>query len=245
MGESSKGLGHNQNGEPKPKSGCATLLFVWLVSASIVGIMLNSINETGQEISSLVLFSVAIGAMVTFAVFCFKMAVVTSRAKKVHEVQRKTKNEERQKHMEALGASLVIQADHMAGLPLGQGAKCDIYLCEEKVVFQKDANTFNLYFDKVLDVTTKTDVEIQKQYVSSVGGAVGGAVLFGPLGAIVGGRAKEKKSKTENTYLIYTYEKDGNVDYISFEVTGNLDQRIKSFVEHFKSLQTGQRVIDL
>lgn len=41
----------------------------------------------------------------------------------------------------------------------------------------------------------KTDKEIQQQYVSSVGGAVGGAVLFGPLGAITGGRAKKKTVK--------------------------------------------------
>ena len=38
-----------------------------------------------------------------------------------------------------------------------------------------------------------TNEQISKQAVSSAGGAVAGAVLFGPLGAIIGGRAKGVK----------------------------------------------------
>ncbi|MEH2944892.1 hypothetical protein VSQ32_19130 [Lachnospiraceae bacterium KK002] len=54
---------------------------------------------------------------------------------------------------------------------------------------------FELEKSKITDMCIKTDKEIQQQYVSSVGGAVGGAVLFGPLGAITGGRAKKKTVK--------------------------------------------------
>lgn len=39
------------------------------------------------------------------------------------------------------------------------------------------------------------------------------------LGAIVGVRAKEKKSTTVKEYLIFTYLKEDKVDYISFDVT--------------------------
>lgn len=85
-------------------------------------------------------------------------------------------------------------------------------------VFTAGGNTFNLSDDKITDMCIKTDAEIQRQYVSSVGGAVGGAVLFGPIGAMIGGRAKEKRTTNLTHYLIITYLKDGQVAYVCFEV---------------------------
>lgn len=79
-------------------------------------------------------------------------------------------------------------------------------------------NNFVLQKDKISEISVMTDTEIQKQYVSSIGGAVAGGVVFGPLGAIVGGRAKEKKTKTKTYYLIFTYVSDNEVRYMSFEI---------------------------
>ena len=56
--------------------------------------------------------------------------------------------------------------------------------------------TFKLLKEKITDVTMTNDIEIQKNNVSSIGGAVSGAILFGALGAIIGGRAKNKKVKS-------------------------------------------------
>lgn len=152
---------------------------------------------------------------------------------------------EQQKKLQGIGAVSMIIAKHMTGLPIGEGAECKLYLFNDKVVFEKDANKFNLIFNKIIDVTVKTDVEIQKQYVSSIGGAVGGAVLFGPLGAMIGGRAKEKRSSTESRYLIYTYQKNDAIDYISFEVTNVPNQELNPYINLYKSSQTIQREMDL
>lgn len=46
-------------------------------------------------------------------------------------------------------------------------------------------------------------------------------MLFGPLGAVIGGRAKEKKSKKMYQYLIITYESNGEIKYIGFDATAN------------------------
>lgn len=114
--------------------------------------------------------------------------------------------------------SRTFPCEHMAGLPLAQGSACIIVFNDDGISIDGGGNTFRVAFDKVTDLQIKTDVDIQKSYVSSIGGAVGGAVLFGPLGAIVGGRAKEKKTKTVEYYLIITYNKDGAVDYLSFHI---------------------------
>ena len=116
------------------------------------------------------------------------------------------------------GYSYVMSAKHMDGLPWGEQADCNVYLYPDKYVFWRNKNTYTLSMDKITDVCIKTDVEIQKAYVSSVGGAIGGAALFGTLGAMIGGRVKKKTDTTISKFLIFTYNKDGETKYISFEI---------------------------
>jgi len=111
-----------------------------------------------------------------------------------------------------------ISSKHQAGLPLAEGATCEIEYGTTGFVFKSSGNTFNMDFSKITDICVKTDAEIQSQYVSSIGGAVGGAVLFGPLGAMIGGRAKKKSTTTLSYYMIITYNKNNAVNYISFEI---------------------------
>ncbi len=56
-------------------------------------------------------------------------------------------------------------------------------MADDRYIFTSGTMNFELEKSKITDMCIKTDKEIQQQYVSSVGGAVGGAVLFGPLGA--------------------------------------------------------------
>ena len=111
-----------------------------------------------------------------------------------------------------------LYVTHITGLPLAEGATCFLFNDANKIQIESSGVSFSLPLCNVTDVTIKTDTEIQKQYVSSVGSAVGGAVLFGPIGAIVGGRAKKKKIKTQSHYLLITYLKDDIINYVCFEV---------------------------
>lgn len=171
------------------------------------------------------LIIVFIACLVLF-VFSVRMAIITSKAKK--QIKLNTNNK-----MNELGAYLKGIYKHIAGLSLPENTFCDVYLCNEKVVIEGNGVTFNLPKEKIKDVCIKKETEIQQQYVSSIGGAVAGGVLFGPLGAIVGGRAKKKKDKKVTQFLIYTYEKDNTIDYISFEIIELGFNAIK-FVEDFK-----------
>lgn len=149
----------------------------------------------------------------------------------------KTKEEKQQSKENAkkMMATVIdkFNAEHEAGLPIANGVDCVVLYGDDKFTFTGGGNTFNLAFNKITDVCIKTDTEIQKQYVSSIGGAVAGGVVFGPLGAIVGGRAKQKKAKTTSRYLIFTYLKDEEIDYISFDVTKNW-AKADSIVNKFK-----------
>lgn len=139
-----------------------------------------------------------------------------------------------------------FKAVHQAGLPIAEGAECVVGYEKDKFVFDAAGHNFNLAFDRITDMSIKTEEEIYKQYVSSVGGAVGGAVLFGPLGAIIGGRVKEKNSKRMREYLIFTYLKEGKIECISFEVTDTwfeAGEIVELFNENNKVLE--KQTIDL
>lgn len=120
---------------------------------------------------------------------------------------------------------------HMTGLPIADGTYCKIYLHPDKYVFEYKKTTYELPIDRITDVSIKTEKEVQTSYVSSIGGAVGGAVLLGPLGAIIGGRAKKKKTTTRKYYLIISYKKDEKYDCITFDATGCL--KAHKFVKEF------------
>lgn len=128
-----------------------------------------------------------------------------------------------------------IDAKHMVGLPLPEEARCTIGFEKNKFSFSFSGNNFDLNFDKITSIDIKTDTEIQQQYVSSAGGAVGGALLFGPLGAMVGGRVKAKRTATVNHYMIFTYKKDNNVDYISFEIPQSCKSKAIDFKRMFEN----------
>lgn len=158
---------------------------------------------------------ILLGGMLIFAIFCIKMAILTSRAKK-------KKKQQRDERINELYAKEFGVFNHVVGLPLPEKVPCSVYWCENKIVIDGGGSTFNLNLDKVKDVLTTTSTDIEKAYVSSAGGAMAGGMLFGPLGAIVCGRTKEKKSKTVYTYLVITYIKDDKLEYISFDATNNL-----------------------
>lgn len=146
----------------------------------------------------------------------------------------KEEKSERKKRKEELKATKAITLPHFYGLPVAEGTLCNLYLCEDKIVFESKGATFNLYKDKIIDVSDKSEEEISKSYVSSIGGAVGGALLFGPLGAMIGGRTKEKVDKEERFFLIFTYKEKNENKYISFLV--NRDRTgIYDFIADFQN----------
>lgn len=119
---------------------------------------------------------------------------------------------------------------------LPEGSNCKVKYNSEKIVFHVSGQEFTLDASKMLDVSIMTSTEIQQQYVSSIGGAVAGALLLGPLGAIIGGSASKKKITNKRKYLIFTYISTDETKYIVFDVTHNLGtgNNIKSTYRYLK-----------
>ena len=122
------------------------------------------------------------------------------------------------KELENKGIKHRVGAKHVNGLPISEDTYCVIDSYSDKYEFTADGFAFNLPKDRVKDVSIKKHEEITAHKVSSVAGAIGGAVLFGPLGAIIGGRAKKHEVISEVNYLVFTYLKDEEIKYICFEL---------------------------
>lgn len=141
-------------------------------------------------------------------------------------------------------ATIVSNFLHSNGLPIAIKAACQLISYPDHYDFLSGNMKFSLAKSKVMDVTCKTETEFQNQYISSAGGAVVGAALFGPLGAMVGGRTKKKTDMTIRHYLIITYMTNNEVKYIILENTGLLNKTNK-FVIEFNANRTTATNIEL
>lgn len=137
---------------------------------------------------------------------------------------------------------------HAGGLPIASGLVCSLFDYTDRIEIIYGQMLFTLSKAKITDVSLKTDVEIQKQYTSSVGGAIGGAVLLGPLGAMIGGRTKKKVSSSVHIYLLFTYYKNGVLQHIGFDATRNrikANKFVKDFQEAMKTSPRNTIMVDL
>lgn len=128
-------------------------------------------------------------------------------------------NKNIQDKINKLDAKVMIAVPHVNGLPVGENALCQLYYCNDKIVIDCNDLSLNLITDNINSIVILTDVEIQQQYVSSAGGAVAGAMMFGPIGALIGGRTKKKTFRDIKKYLIITYDDNREIKHYGFDVT--------------------------
>lgn len=149
-----------------------------------------------------------------------------------------SKNKQKNEKSKPNGLTMRMSAKHVNGLPIAENLNCEINSYDDRLEFKSGTTNIKLPRNKITDMCIKTDVEIQKQAVSSVGGAIAGGLTFGRLGAIIGGRVKTKNIRTATHYLIITYtDSSGKLAYIGFEVTNNLNAAGKLITE-FKKLNS-------
>lgn len=94
---------------------------------------------------------------------------------------------------------------HVAGLDLPPDVKCKVAYWPDRLTFSAMNQEFSLDHRKVISVAKTTQKQLRRQYVSSAGGAVAGAALFGPVGALIGGSARQKTIRDYTRYLIFAY----------------------------------------
>ena len=132
----------------------------------------------------------------------------------------------------------------LMGLP--QGSICKVRYTSDYIRFLVSGQEFTLDADNMLDVSIMTPMEIQKQYVSSIGGAVAGSMVMGAiglgaLGAIIGGSASQKTIRMKRKYLVITYLSNSETKYLVFDLTAK-PQFGRQLCAKFRYLKKNERV---
>lgn len=69
-----------------------------------------------------------------------------------------------------------MSVKHVNGLPIAENLNCEINSYDDRLEFKSGTTNIKLPRNKITDMCIKTDVEIQKQAVSSIGGAIAGGL---------------------------------------------------------------------
>lgn len=179
------------------------LLIVLGVIFTLMAVMLFIGSENDKKAQSIIFLAIS----APFWTFGIRIMISKRSIKKLNKFQK-------QEQMN------VYYVRHQTGLPLAPGTACTIAFNKNDINIEGSNTSYHLELSKVRDIFTRTDREIQQEYVSSAGGALAGAMMFGGLGAMIGGRAKKRTvSSKEEHYLIITYQKENlEMYYVSFLV---------------------------
>ncbi len=164
--------------------------------------------------------------------------LLVKKLKKIDSTQKNKKIP----HKSRWDMAIKTKFNHISGLPIPEGAMCKVSSNEESIEIVSGTTNISLNRKKITDMNVMTAGDVQKQAVSSVGGAIAGGLVFGPLGAIIGGRVKTKSIKKSTKCLIITYrDKDGELAYLAFDVDQNsLDAH--HLVKEFKKLNVNEGI---
>lgn len=177
---------------------------------------------------------IVLGILFLIIIVSIRMFISTSKAKK--ERKKKIQNLKNQ------GLTVCAEFHHVNGLPLAENLLCEVLSYPDRIEFKAGTTSIKLTREKITDMCMKVDTEIQNQAVSSVGGAIAGGVMFGTLGAVIGGRTKNKKVETTIPYLIITYTgEQGELKYIGFDINNNPSAALK-MVKEFRELNTNSGI---
>ena len=115
-------------------------------------------------------------------------------------------NEQRIQRAQETGKPVVTaRFPLVSGLELPADVPCTLCYYTDRLTVDAAGQLYTLPRERILGAAMSTVKDVQRQYVSSAGGAVAGGILFGPLGAMLGGMVKEKRIRTSTRLLLLTY----------------------------------------
>lgn len=129
---------------------------------------------------------------------------------------------------------MVTLGNLVEGVPVPQNSDLSIKLTPGAVTITGSGQEFEIDSSKLTLVDLKSDVEMEKIIQQSAPGMIIGAVTFGVIGAMIGGRVKTKEKRTVNHFLLISYLSD-ELKTIVIDVTKDW-YNAAQLVDYFRKL---------
>lgn len=134
------------------------------------------------------------------------------------------------RYREKLFRHINYNLTHVFGLPVMPGAICNVISKYYEITIESQGTVLTLDKNRITYIGKENNIQKYSQAISSIGGAVGGAMLFGGIGAAIGGRAKSRNFQSKKQYLVITYiGDDESVKYVIFDYTPKAQVLINDF----------------
>lgn len=133
-----------------------------------------------------------------------------------------------------------FKCEHVAGLPVAEGAKCTIDMQADRFVIESSGARFELPKSKVTGIEKMTRTQLEKAVKPSAGMAALGGIGFGVVGAVVGASVGTTKTlRKREHFAVFTYESDGLKCLVfAFKPDnnqlGSAKQTLRRFVKDFE-----------
>lgn len=134
---------------------------------------------------------------------------------------------------------------YLDGLNIASGTNGYVTLTKKELSYQLAGNQYNIAIDKITYIGINTETDIQNVSKQSGTGMIVGAATFGLIGAMVGGRIKNKEKKIHKYFLVVNYESsEGEIKYIVSEALSTANKAVKLVTECRKlgTMKQGQVV---
>lgn len=160
-----------------------------------------------------------IGILIVLAVIVFIWHKKVSPKQKAEKREKKAAKKAQKQYENSFISNL--QYPHLSGLNLPAGTNCMFRYNESSVVFETGSQRFTMSMQQVMDMSVITLSQMKSQMVSDAGKAVAGGMMFGAVGAMVGGSAKIKNFTAETPCLVITYRSNGEIKQVILDVSSD------------------------
>jgi len=135
-----------------------------------------------------------------------------------------------------IGKIIQIGCIHIDGIPFLGGKKVLLNLYPDKLIIsdKNKKNSYKIRMENIVDIKVKTETEISEQERNVLARAVAGGLLFGGVGAIVGGMSgiPPKKIKMIHDFLIVDYlSKNGEQKSMMFLYRNANKKLLEEFID--------------